>query len=315
MKTWTCTSCAFAKRCGFTAVEVVVVLVIIVVTVLLLLMAVPQGREQARMAACRRNLSQIGFALALYDQVQQELPTVGDLAEVDEPSATPSPGPLRTLLHTLQLPDLTELKDPRTPPQARPGLVPGEMPVAGFICPSDRNATAGRFAAPISYRAATGSGPTGDDGAFAPGRALSLEKIEAGDGLSHTAGFSERLVGDNQANYVQPANYQVVPGLLFSSGCPKGPDPSAWRGDAGSSWISSDYRFTLYNHALSPGGHPSCVAQNGKTAFMGASSGHVPGVNLLLLDGAVTLVRRSIDPKVWKELARIGTSESREPAK
>ena len=75
------------KRCGLTAADVVVVVVIMVVTVLLLLMALPQGREHARLAACRRNLGQIGFALALFDQMEQKLPTIGDLAGVDQQGA------------------------------------------------------------------------------------------------------------------------------------------------------------------------------------------------------------------------------------
>jgi len=291
----------------------VVVLVIVALTVLILLVAVPQGREQARLVACRRNLGQIGLALALYDEMNQKLPTVGDLAGLDEPRAASAAGPLRTLLDTLQLPDLTELKDARTPPQARPGLVPGEVPVPGFVCPSDPNATAGLFAAPISYRATTGAGACGDDGAFSPGRVLSLQAIEAGDGLSYTAAFSERLVGDNQDKHVTPFNYQIVAGVVSSAGCPAASDPSAWRGDAGSSWTSAGFRSTLYNHALPPSGNPSCLALDGKTAFMGASSGHVRGVNLLNCDGSVTLVRPSIDQKVWKELARIGPSGSREP--
>ena len=197
------------------------------------------------------------------------------------------------------------LEDP-TRPRARPGLALGEVPVPGFICPSDRNATEGTLPAPTSYRAVTGSGPGGDDGAFAPGHVISLATVEAGDGLSHSAAFSERLVGDNQQHHVTLFNYEVVPGPVSNSACAAGSDPSAWRGDAGSSWTSADYRFTLYNHALPLDGHPSCVSQNGKSAFMGTSSGHVGGINLLLLDGAVTLVRRSIDHKIWKELARIG---------
>ena len=44
-------------------------------------------------------------------------------------------------------------------------------------------------------------------------------------------------------------------------------------------------------------------------AFMGLSSGHVRGVNLLLLDGSVSLVTPAIDPKIWKEFARIGSPE------
>ena len=38
---------------------------------------------------------------------------------------------------------------------------------------------------------------------------------------------------------------------------------------------------------------------------MGASSGHVRGINLLVLDGRVNLVTRDIDLKVWKEFATI----------
>ena len=41
---------------------------------------------------------------------------------------------------------------------------------------------------------------------------------------------------------------------------------------------------------------------------MGASSGHVRGVNLLRLDGSVTLTVPSIAPKVWRDLAAIAES-------
>ena len=75
----------------------------------------------------------------------------------------------------------------------------------------------------------------------------------------------------------------------------------------------SDYRHTLYNHALPLSSRHSCLAVDGKTAFMGASSGHVRGVNLLLLDGSVTLVTRDIDLKVWKEFARISPLASKSP--
>jgi hypothetical protein len=42
---------------------------------------------------------------------------------------------------------------------------------------------------------------------------------------------------------------------------------------------------------------------------MGASSGHVRGVHLLLLDGSVTLIRPAIDPKIWREYANVGPPE------
>jgi prepilin-type processing-associated H-X9-DG protein len=214
---------------------------------------------------------------------------------------------LRTLLETLVLPDLTELNPLKgPPPKPRPGEVPGEAPVPGFICQSDPAALAGRFRAPISYRAATGDSPAGDNGAFAPGRSVALAAIEADDGLSYTAGFSERLVGNNQNGVASLAAYQLVPDRVSPSGCPPATDASRWRGDAGLSWRVCDYRSTLYHHGLLPGGEPSCIAMDGQTSFMGASSGHTRGINVLMLDGSVSLVVPTVDDKVWKEFARIG---------
>jgi hypothetical protein len=289
---------------------VLVVLAIIAVTALFILVAMSRGREEARMAACRSNLAHIGVALALCDHIAG-IPTLKPPGRLDAPGSQLPAGPLRMLLETLQLPDLTELKDPTTPPQARPGQIPGEMPVPGFVCASDPNALANRFIAPTSYRAVTGDGPAGDNGAFAPGRVLRLQDVEAGDGTSYTAACSERLIGDGHPGHAALCNYHVASGPLSLPACPTSTDPADWRGDAGASWRSSDYRYTLYNHALAPSSAPSCIASDGKTAFMGASSGHVRGVNLLLLDGSVTVVRPSVAPVIWKELARIGPAANR----
>jgi hypothetical protein len=302
-----------SSRCGFTLTEAIVIIVIIALTFLILLMMVPQGREQARLVACRKNLGQIGIALALYDQSNQQLPAVVALPAVDGPRRTRSAGPLRTLLETLQLPDLTELQNRNSPPKARPGQVPVEAPVPGFVCASDPNATAGNFAAPISYRATTGDSPPGENGAFAPGRVIRLRDVEAADGLSYTAGFSECLVGDNQAHAAALGNYFIVPGPLSGRGCPGESALTAWRGDSGRSWAWADHRFTLYNHALVPSVRPCCVASDGKSAFMSASSGHVRGINMLLLDGSVNLVRPTIATNVWREFARINPAEPAEP--
>jgi prepilin-type processing-associated H-X9-DG protein len=142
---------------------------------------------------------------------------------------------------------------------------------------------------------------------------ISMQQIQARDGLSFTAAFSERLVGDNLANHVAACNYTIAQGPLPAGACPPSPDLSTWRGDAGSSWILPDYRSTLYNHALPPGSRSSCIDGDGRSAFMGASSGHVQGVNLLFLDGRVTVVRPTIDLKIWKEFARIGSLETDSP--
>jgi hypothetical protein len=210
-------------------------------------------------------------------------------------------GPLRVLLEALALPDLREAKDPKKPPGRRPGNVVSERPVPGFVCASDRHATAGLFLAPISYRACAGDSPEGNNGAFAPGRRVSLAEIEAGDGTTYTAGFAERLVGDGH-DAPGEENYATVAGPLSASGC-SGAAGIAWHGDAGASWFGADWKSTLYNHALLPNGAPSCIAGDGRAAEMGASSGHPRGVNVLTLDGAVRTYRASVDPKIWRTLA------------
>jgi type II secretory pathway pseudopilin PulG len=299
---------------GLSLIEFVVIIAIIVVVAVVLLMVATRNREEARLVACRMNLGQIGRALAMYDQNYGSLPSVTPLASLDSSGSNASGGisPLRTLLETFQLPDLTELGDPRAVATARPGPVPGEMPVRGFVCPSDPNATGGLFAAPISYRAVTGDGPSGSNGAFAPGQTIGLSAVEVADGQGYTAGFSERLVGDNQRGSAHVGNYEIAPERVSLPGCPENSDPAVWRGDAGSSWRFSDYRSTLYNHALRPNGRPSCVARDGKSAFIGASSGHVRGIHLLMLDGSVKLIRPSIDPVVWREFATIGADKAAE---
>lgn len=289
---------------GVTRGDVVVLVLLIGTTALLVLMGLPRARENARLTGCTDNLMKVGFGLALYDQMQGHLPVVGDPAAPGSPEDR-APGPLRMLLESLDQPDLTELTDPRTPPKHRPGEVPHRGPVPGFFCRSDPNATAGRLPSPVSYRAATGDNPRGDNGAFAPGKSWSLAAIEARDGLSYTAAFSERLAGDGGEGQASLPSYWIVPTPVPAAGCPGSLDPSAARNDAGSSWVGSDYRSTLYNHAVPPAGRPSCIADDGRTAAVGASSGHVRGVNLLRLDASVSLIAPTIAPEIWRDLAAI----------
>ena len=146
-------------RRGVTLVEVIVVFAIIVLVFLFMLMMIPRGREQARLLGCQKNLGQIGIALAMYDQFQQQLPTVATLSSVDDAGTTRSPGPLRILLETLQLPDLTELNDPGSPVPPRADQVPTEIFVPGFVCSSDRAPTSGWFGAhqlPCDHRRLAG---------------------------------------------------------------------------------------------------------------------------------------------------------------
>ena len=132
--------------------------------------------------------------------------------------------------------------------------------------------------------------------------------VEQADGSSYTAAFAERLVGDGIADHFTAWNHAVVQGPLPPEGCTLimlKDRRGRWHGDAGSTWVLSEYRSTLYNHALLPNASLSCLAADGQSAFMGASSGHVRGVNLLMLDGSVKLVLPTIDRRVWTEFASI----------
>jgi hypothetical protein len=275
---------------------VIVVIALVTVVALIVIMALPRGRENARIASCRKNLLQIGQGLALYDQSVRHLPTVPELRKEGGGDS-----PLKALLDTLSLPDLTELASDRTPPPKQPIPPRGDRRVPGFVCPSDLKASSTPFPAPISYRATTGAAPDGRDGAFAPGRLVSLATIEAADGLAYTAAFAERLVGDGR-NVPGLGNFTLLSGPVGVEGCPS-PDPSAWRGDAGSSWSASEWKSTLCNHVQTPDVSPSCIADDGRTAAMNASSGHVEGVNVLIFDGSVRTMTPRIDRRIWREWA------------
>jgi len=270
-----------------------VAVVLGLLTVLFLFMLVPRQRESARVVGGQQNLMQIGRALALYDVGGGHLPPVrlGDH------------GPLAMVLAELSVSDFRGL-DPKRPPVKQPGWEIAERPVPGFVCSSDRHAVAGIHPAPVSYRATTGDTPDGRSGAFALDRSTTFAAIEAADGASYTALFSERLVGDNASGMRSSWNYALVGGPVVASECPDSPS-SAWKGDAGSSWVRADWRSTLYSHALLPNAASSCVASDGRTALMGASSSHLQGVNVLIADLSVRTLTPHVDSKIWREWASI----------
>ena len=244
---------------------------------------------------------QIGFALSLYEKTEGAFPSVPQLIE-DPPQLG---GPLKTLLVSLALPDLAGLADGFKPPERRPSQPPGVRALPGFICPSDlKQASEAGFPAPVSYRAATGDGPEGSNGGFSPGRVRRLADIENADGAGFTASFSERLLGTGSDNDRGPLNYLVVRGPIPKEGCNAYSSP-LWHGDTGWSWAEASYRSTLYNHALTPNAAPSCITLDGAEAFLGASSAHLTGVNVLLFDGSVRTISPTIAAQVWKALATV----------
>ena len=149
----------------------------------------------------------------------------------------------------------------------------------------------------MSYRADAGPGTDGQGGPFSFGRVATIAQAEAASGRGLYGVVLQRLVGGGSLAEPSPNNYMAIPGPVGAEACPPGPRES-WRGDAGSSSAQAGWTSTLYNHAIRPDASPSCIAEDGRTARMGASSGHARRVNVLLLGGSVrgshpTSMRRS----------------------
>lgn len=286
-------------RSGLTVIEVIVVLLVVGFLFLVLITVLPRQRESARLAGCRNNLRGIGQALALYDQFGGALPFLVSLESAE------GPGPCLLMLDTLDVPDFVALDRSEKAAKPTPGSLPRAGRVPGFLCLSDPNTASPLHPSPISYRACAGDSTIGANGAFAPGRLISMTEVEGGDGRAFTAAFSERLLGSGVDQRSAPSNHAVVEEPLGSRGCPQRP-LEFWKGDAGSSWVEASWRSTLYNHAMVPNAWPSCVTEDGRAGFMGASSGHVEGVNVLILDGSVRTVRPTVALAIWKALATIG---------
>jgi type II secretory pathway pseudopilin PulG len=289
-----------ARRPGVTLVEVLVILGILAFALLVLAMVLPRGREDARALRCQAQLRDIGAAVALYDGATGHLPTV------PAPGAEGA-GPLGAMLGQLGVARFAQLSDPAFRP-GTPGPPPPAVAIRDFLCPSDPWTVDAGHPAPVSYRACAGDRTDGTDGAFAPGRTIRLADVASADGTEYTAAFAERLVGDGRPE-PDRINYALVPGPVGPEGCGD-PGAGSWRGDAGSDWSAPGWVSTLYNHAIAPGGSPSCVAEDGGSARMGASSGHPDAVHVLLLDGAVRRVRPGVEPRVW---AMMATTREPEP--
>ncbi|MGE3821906.1 MAG: DUF1559 domain-containing protein [Isosphaeraceae bacterium] len=279
-----------------TLIEVVVVGLVVALSLLVILATLPRLREGARLAGCRDNLRRIGQAVTLYDGSQGGLPFVGSL------SATDTPGPCALMLNVLGLPDFQAIDDLAKPRKPTLGPIPRAGRVPGFLCLSDPNASSPSHPSPISYRACAGDTIDGRNGAFAVGQRLSLETVDDGDGIGFTAAFSERLLGTGQDERIASSNYAITAGPPDLGGCPERPS-RFWKGDAGSSWVEASWRSSLYHHAMVPNAPRSCVSEDGQFAFMGASSGHAEGVNVLILDGSVRTVRPSVAIAIWQALA------------
>jgi prepilin-type processing-associated H-X9-DG protein len=317
------------RATGFTIVELLVAGAVIALLLGIALPAVQQSRESARRAVCRNHLRQLSAASESFLGARQGYP------DYRPPRASGLSG------HAQLLPFLDQGALWQQLPAEIQGNAIGEPPacngyeqvlrasVPTFVCPSDSVPEGGN-----SYRACFGTTPgvhaTWAFGYPRPpeGTSMSLWGVFTGartdadvrDGLSQTAFYSERVVGDGDTGEYVPSRdiahtderIQYPEDGILACAAVDGIAPHV--SYAGWTWLLSDPSQTTYNHVLPPNSDiPDCA--NGWSASMlgqgamTARSLHPGLVHVAFGDGSVRTVSSTIDLAVWRAIASIHGGE------
>jgi type II secretory pathway pseudopilin PulG len=209
------------SRLGVTTIEVLIVVSVIGILMSLLLPAVQASRERARAITCRNNLRQLVLAAVSYESSQRAFPYTST-TWLDS-SVSPAKRYSAISAHRCLMPFLDPaigrkvvFDDPTDPgwlstPPTHIVLPHRELQlqrITILLCPSDdgfEGATNYRVNHGISVHVLSPS-PTIEGiahrGAFVNGRAIPASDFR--DGLSHTAFFSERVLGDRRPMTYSP---------------------------------------------------------------------------------------------------------------
>lgn len=323
-----------STRAAFTLIEAVVVVGIIGLLIAITMPAVQSSREAGRRVHCANQLKQIGVALAAHHNIHRRFPA-GMLTMVQthaEPMSV-----LAQLLPLLEESNLynelnTEIyhRDPNvkfhvfsltlntTAMSRRVGL---------FVCPSDGVASGSTPSS--NYRACVGPNPAMHDGTPWPGGGgafaglIPLSAADVKDGLSRTAGLSERLIGrglghafdrsrDLWYSEYSKLNLLIKSDEMAAVCASLNSTPSIYASRMGAYWFYGSYGNTLYNHVYPPNFRGTDCSAAGESdryligissSAISARSAHPQGVHVLLMDGSLRFVRDSISVPVWRALA------------
>jgi prepilin-type N-terminal cleavage/methylation domain-containing protein/prepilin-type processing-associated H-X9-DG protein len=308
-------------RAGFTLVELLVVIAIIGALVALLLPAVQSAREASRRAACSNHLRQLGVALQNFHQSENHFPPGrgGPPPKIFSPLAYLLPyveeGSLQARIDLSMAPTTVVVAGVLYSGNANKPAA--SEAVAVLQCPSDM--IAGRvpsssFGA-TNYVACTGSAAL--DGNIWPGDGVffgesGVKFSDLLDGSSHTAAFSERMLGNGVTAPIAAPPHQAHLYMLEIKNSVPVDEPTCglpssgvqWYRERGAKWILGNYSNTLYNHRYVPNPPQwDCMNLPQQKGYVAARSYHPGGVNVAFCDGSVRFILDEIELAIWRATA------------
>lgn len=320
-------------RRGFTLVELLVVIAIIGILVGLLLPAVQAAREAARRMSCSNNLKQIGLALHNFELHHGHFPPSWKPVQPlpnGSINGWSAQAQLLPFLEQSVISDDIDYESSYTlisvvPIGGKPTRLSG-LRIPSYLCPSepeDRARISGGLPVhyPLNYAVNVGTWfvyrPTdqrGGDGAFYPGSKLRPGDIK--DGLSNTLGLAEVKAWNP---YFRNASLTDPPLPTPDAVCSLGGDFKAESGHT--EWVDGRAHQTAFTATFTPQTLVPCQIgdelfdvdwnnmQEGTSptvstyAVVTSRSHHPSGVQVVLMDGSVHSIMKTIDLETWRALA------------